>query len=139
MKTQLTGTSRSLFFGVCSDEAPCDIVTKTHTEAHGNKSNDIAQTAFRDHDSVMQLHHFHIHALQPTQVMQHNWLSTKGYHNKAARLINCIFYYKTNNEAHSNKSNGIAQTAFRDYNSALQLHHLHMHAHQQTQAMQHHG
>jgi hypothetical protein len=28
----------------------------------------------------MHLHHFHMHALQLKQVMQHNWLSTKGYH-----------------------------------------------------------
>jgi hypothetical protein len=33
----------------------------------------IAQTAFRNHNSVMQLHHFHMHALQLTQVMQDNW------------------------------------------------------------------
>jgi hypothetical protein len=31
------------------------------------------KTAFRDHNSAMQLHHFHMHALQPTHVVQYNW------------------------------------------------------------------
>jgi glucosamine 6-phosphate synthetase-like amidotransferase/phosphosugar isomerase protein len=45
---------------------------KTHTEAQSSKRGDIAQTAFCNHNSVMQLHHCHMHALQLKQVMQHN-------------------------------------------------------------------
>jgi hypothetical protein len=44
----------------------------------------------------MQLHHFHMHALQPIQVMQNNWLFTKGYYK-----LHLDIYKKENTTHHA--------------------------------------